>query len=129
VKNKNKEMIIINPINAAVFGTEPDLLHSRKRIVSVTTAEDTSQPGPTDVICARGKRAFNHEGNIRFRRIVESKMDVYSQAKTKLEKTVIVSQIIDGVRQTQPAGGFLREEDEEWVEVGDAVAREKVGQG
>jgi hypothetical protein len=56
-------------------------------------------------------------------------MDVYSQAKTKLKKAMIVSQIIDAVRQARPVGGFLSEEDGEWVKEGDAVAREKVGQG
>lgn len=92
------------------------------------------EPGPTDVICARGKRALNHEGNRRFRQLVEDRMEDYSQASTKLEKSLLVSQIIDCVRQTQPPGGFLREscdynKEQCWYEVGDAVAREKVGQG
>ncbi|KAL7574357.1 hypothetical protein ACA910_008460 [Epithemia clementina (nom. ined.)] len=100
------------------------------------------QPGPTDVICARGKRAFNHPGNRRFRELVERHMDQYSKATTKLEKSVLVSQIVDGVRHATPPGGFLRESEDPaaavqqkndelpvWYEVGDAVAREKVGQG
>ena len=89
------------------------------------------EPGPTDVICARGKRALNHEGNRRFRQLVEHHMEAYSQASTKMEKSLLVSQIIDSIRYAEPPGGFLRERDDQarsWYEVGDAVAREKVGQ-
>jgi len=94
-------------------------------------------PGPTDVICARGKRALEHAGNQRFRRLVASNLDAYSKAQTKLEKSLLVSHIVDQVRKTTPAGGFLRPAAEGgnhhndcggWVEVGDGVAREKIGQ-
>ena len=64
-------------------------------------------PAAIDVICARGKTAFQHAGNIRFRAIVESRMEQYSSAKTKFDKSVIVSQIVDQVRQASPGG--LRE--------------------
>lgn len=86
------------------------------------------QPGPMDVICARGKRAFLHPGNKRFRGVIEARVDKYASAANKFEKTVIVSQIVDEVRQASPQGGFVRLENGKWFEVGDNVAREKVGQ-
>jgi hypothetical protein len=87
------------------------------------------RPSDLDVICARGSRAFQHEGNQRFRALVASKMDEYSSAATKLQKSMIVSQIVDDVRQNSPNGGFVKEEQNgRWFEVGDGSAREKAGQ-
>ena len=52
----------------------------------------------------------------------------YSNAKTKIEKTIIVSSIVDEVRDRSPTGGFVKENAEgQWYEVGDQMAREKVG--
>jgi hypothetical protein len=87
-------------------------------------------PGDWDVICARGSRAFQHKGNRRFRGIVMSKMDEYASAATKFQKSTIVSQIVDNVRQNSPNGGFVKKEEPNgrWFEVGDGAAREKVGQ-
>eukprot|EP00522_Entomoneis_paludosa_P013679 CAMPEP_0172442152 /NCGR_PEP_ID=MMETSP1065-20121228/2626_1 /TAXON_ID=265537 /ORGANISM="Amphiprora paludosa, Strain CCMP125" /LENGTH=465 /DNA_ID=CAMNT_0013191895 /DNA_START=87 /DNA_END=1484 /DNA_ORIENTATION=- len=105
---------------------------SAQAISSVPGTRRLGGPGPTDVICARGKKALEHAGNKRFRAMVSGNMDTYSKAKTKLEKSLIVSHIIDQVRQASPPGGFLREDEDApgvWFEVGDAVAREKIGQG
>ena len=83
--------------------------------------------GAFDVICARGKTAFQHPGNQRFRALIERRVEDYAAASNKFEKSVIVSQIVDEVRQASPSGGFIRSEKGLWYEVGDA-AREKVGQ-
>lgn len=85
-------------------------------------------PGEFDVICARGKQAKNHSGNVRYRRIIVEKMKIYDEAPTKLEKTVIVSEILDSVRTVSPNGGFIKKFDGRWFEVGDHIAREKIGQ-
>jgi hypothetical protein len=85
-------------------------------------------PGPKDVICARGKEAFSHPGNRRFRLSVSMNLERYSKATTKLDKSLIVSAIVDSVRQAAPDGGFIKKTGEVWFEVGDHVAREKVGQ-
>jgi hypothetical protein len=86
------------------------------------------QPGQYDVICARGKRALQHEGNKRFRAMIEKNLSSYSSAANKVEKSLIVSSIIDCVRKNSPHGGFVKEENGQWYEVGDHVAREKTGQ-
>jgi hypothetical protein len=86
------------------------------------------QPSPMDVICARGKQAKAHPGNRRFRIMVETSLEKYRTSSSKLDKSLIVSSIVDAVRQASPYGGFVREENGVWYEVGDHVAREKVGQ-
>ena len=87
-------------------------------------------PGPFDVICARGKEAKNHPGNIRFRGMVEKAVSRYANASNRYEKSIVVSTIIETVRKESCGGGFVKrnEHDGRWYEVGDTLAREKVGQ-
>lgn len=86
-------------------------------------------PGPFDVICARGRSAHNHSGNRRMRVLIEMNLGKYSKATTRLDKTIIVSSIVDSILESSPSGGFVREEDGRWYLAGDHTAREKVGQG
>lgn len=88
------------------------------------------RPSAYDVICARGKTAWNHVGNRRFRTTVDINLDRYKAATTKVQKSLIVMEIVDLYRENSPRGGFVRQDSDtkRWHEVGDAVAREKVGQ-
>jgi hypothetical protein len=84
-------------------------------------------PGPFDVICARGKQAYNHEGNRYFRGIVASATEKYSNVESKLQRSMIVTEIVDVIRAK--GNGFVRQNDEgEWIECTDVMCREKVGQ-
>jgi hypothetical protein len=61
--------------------------------------------------------------------MINESLKVYSNAKSKLEKTRIVSHIIESIRARSPSGGFIRQDENgQWYEVGDHMAREKVGQ-
>jgi hypothetical protein len=86
-------------------------------------------PGPLDVICARGKKALQHSGNQRLRVIREMNVERYSAASSKIEKSLIVSSIVDSIREASPNGGFVKEINGVWYEVGSKIAREKCGQG
>lgn len=79
---------------------------------------DFRGPGRYDVICARGKSALNHPGNITFREMIMDALDDYSAATSKLEKSNIVSIIVDSVRERSPYGGFVKKVNGEWFEVG-----------
>lgn len=84
-------------------------------------------PGPFDVICARGKQAYNHEGNRYFRQIIHHATEKYSQVESKLQRSMIVTDIVDAIRAK--GNGFLRKNSKgEWVECTDVMCREKVGQ-
>jgi hypothetical protein len=87
-------------------------------------------PGAHDVICGRGRKAFNHIGNENFRRLVESRLAEYSRSAAKLEKSYILSDIVCEVRQRSPTGGFVKKDSTsgQWYEVGDFLAREKTSQ-
>ncbi|CAB9530819.1 Nitrilase family, member 2 [Seminavis robusta] len=86
------------------------------------------QLGRFDVLCCRGKIALEHEGNCRFRAMVQSFLHQYAHSSCKVVKSRIVSTIVDSVRQASPEGGFVKFVDEGWIVVSDRFAREKVGQ-
>ncbi|CAB9519535.1 Nitrilase family, member 2 [Seminavis robusta] len=83
------------------------------------------KPSSLDVICKRGKTAYNH--NLHFRELIETHLDKYANASSKLEKSLVVSDVVETIRRGSPDGGFVREVDGVWCEVGDAIAREKCG--
>mmetsp|Transcript_31925 Transcript_31925/g.52677 ORF Transcript_31925/g.52677 Transcript_31925/m.52677 type:complete len:264 (-) Transcript_31925:51-842(-) len=94
-----------------------------------TPLEQDFQPGQYDVICQRGKQAYRHVGNRRFRLIIESHVEQYAMSETKVDKSLLVIHIVDMVRQMSPDGGFVRfcKKKNYYVEIGDHLAREKVG--
>lgn len=87
------------------------------------------RPGPYDVICSRGKVAYNHSGNRHFRTILETYLEDYKKCVLKLDKSVAVIAIVDDIRKLSPNGGFIKfcKDKKCYVEVGDKRAKEKVG--
>eukprot|EP00980_Cylindrotheca_fusiformis_P012506 scaffold3073_cov66-Cylindrotheca_fusiformis.AAC.21 len=110
------------------------------------------QPGNWDVICHSGKEAHDHSkykshfpcryptialnysvkvGNRRFRICIENNLQSYSNAKCRSKKSAIISDIVTSIRESSShGGGFVRLDSytQQWYEVGDKVARDKVGQ-
>jgi hypothetical protein len=82
------------------------------------------QPCDYSVVCGRGKDTFNRAGNRRFRIVASMFIGRYSEASSKRAKSVIVSEIIEVIRQA--GGDFCKYEGGGWFEVGDHCAREKV---
>lgn len=84
-------------------------------------------PTVFSVICARGKVAYESQGNTWFRGLVRQYTRQYAKA-SKMEKSIIVSVIVDTVRKASPVGSFIRKVKGKWQEVSEGVARERVGQ-
>jgi hypothetical protein len=90
----------------------------------MTFLQEGFSPGDDDVICGRGKKCYSHIGNERFRQRVTKMLGVYSQAKSKLDKSNVLSAVVDQVRHASPDGGFIKQaEDGRWADVGDFLAR------
>ena len=84
------------------------------------------EPGPKDVCSGRGKRNWNHAGNIAFRNLIQANVESYINAPNKNEKTAIVCTIVDDMRRD----GYrflLQNKEGLWYDMGDAKARDKVG--
>lgn len=82
-------------------------------------------PGPSHVICAKGKQAKQHPANRLLKCLVQSHLDEYDECPSKLERSFLVSKLIRLIRQE---GGFVRNIAGKWCDVGDRNAREKIGQ-
>lgn len=69
-------------------------------------------------------------GNVALRNLIRFSLDKYANAQSKIEKTVIVSEVVDSVMEKTEAG-FVRFDKTRsvWEIVSDKLAREKVGQG
>lgn len=85
---------------------------------------------PYDVICARGKNAINHSGNRHYRTLIQHTLQRYSKARSKYEKTIIVTELIDKIKEKSPHGGFIKKNPTTkiYYQVSDHFSREKVGQ-
>jgi hypothetical protein len=74
------------------------------------------------------KKGYAYEGNIKLNELVRHYTKEYSSAKTKDEKSNIVSTIAAEVHRLSPNGGFVKKDEEGWYEVGAFLAREKISQ-
>lgn len=88
------------------------------------------EPTDLDICSGRGKAFWNHSGNVAFRNLIQSQVEVYINAPTKAEKSAIVVAIVDELRRQ--GCKFLKQEktpNGEMIcyDIGDAFAREKVG--
>ena len=82
---------------------------------------------PTDVLCGRGKQAFNNQGNRRFRDLIAASTDKYINASSRLEKSMVVHSIVEQVKKI--GGRFLKQDryTGRWYELDERQAKEKVG--
>jgi hypothetical protein len=85
------------------------------------------EPTPLDVCSGRGKRNWNHSGNVAFRDLIQHTTPAYMQAKSKNDKTAIVCNIVEEMRAL--GCQFLKQHNAtgRWYDIGDAQARDKVG--
>lgn len=88
---------------------------------------ESFEPSPYSVLIGRGKVCAEATGNRRLKVIISTFMDEYSKAPTRIEKSIIVSKIVDVINEACPVGGFIKFESDEWWQVSDNMARERVG--
>ena len=85
-------------------------------------------PSPCTVVIGRGKFCSDASGSNRLRAIAINFLERYSKATTKVDKSVIVSNIVSIVEASCPSGdAFVKFIDGQWYEVDNTSAREKVG--
>lgn len=108
--------------NQSMLSESIDSFHSQP-----LACRSTLSPAPMDVICGRGKN-IAHPGNRRFHLLVSSKKQAYQHAKRREEKTNITTEILQQLRSGPEASRFLIRDlkSEEWVEVDETYAREKI---
>mmetsp|Transcript_15375 Transcript_15375/g.22900 ORF Transcript_15375/g.22900 Transcript_15375/m.22900 type:complete len:176 (-) Transcript_15375:68-595(-) len=90
-----------------------------------------SVPEPMDVLSGRGGAVNSHEGNKRYRELVNlMKAEYLSDTTRKNQKTQIAANIVWTIRNSKLPGRFLKQDPETnmWYEIGDKAAFRKTGQ-
>ena len=104
-----------SPMDSSIATTNPNIDNTSSNPFSMASQmtriepcplPQDYKPGPYDVICGRGKAIKESPGNLAFRSSVQQALSEYSQATTKIAKTIIVTRIIYGVRSK--GGSFIR---------------------
>uniref|UniRef100_A0A7R9WP52 DUF6824 domain-containing protein n=1 Tax=Craspedostauros australis TaxID=1486917 RepID=A0A7R9WP52_9STRA len=88
---------------------------------------ESFEPTKYSVLLGRGKTNINWFGNRRLRIICEAHLKKYSQAKSRSEKSAIVTAIVDTIVEACPSGGFYKKQSGRWYRVEEELARDKVG--
>ena len=86
-------------------------------------------PGDKTVVCGRGRLCQQSPGNVFLKSLVRDYLKPYSQATTKIDKSTIVSSILNTAKNVAyPKPAFVKaDEDNVFWQVDDAYAREKIG--
>ena len=101
----------------------------RTNASNMNTLNIDFEPSPNHVICARGREAKEWQGNKFLRSLVDASVPKYEAATNRMEKTVIVSEIIEAVRsQTRDGVAFVKKVNNQWYQINESLSREKVGQ-
>eukprot|EP00934_Nitzschia_sp_Nitz4_P006744 Nitzschia sp. Nitz4//scaffold56_size114212//15959//16603//NITZ4_003934-RA/size114212-processed-gene-0.32-mRNA-1//1//CDS//3329554658//6734//frame0 len=129
-KKNDDNFVVMLPVGYEVYPQNEHRSNTRIPIAR-TKATDLGTnfvPSRFDVLCSRGKLSWNHEGNVFFRKLVKLNAQRYETANSRLQRSVVVSALVDCIRSR--ATGFVKQEPKSgmWTEVGDELAREKVGQ-
>jgi hypothetical protein len=67
--------------------------------------------GDDDVLCGRGRKCFSHPGSKKLRWLVQTMLQDYIAAPTKIEKTIIICGVIKKIREASTTNsGFVRHE-------------------
>ena len=85
------------------------------------------EPSPYTVVVGKGRIPNSSVGNQRIRVLAAAMLPKYTKASSRSAKTQVISDLIQTVRNAAPAGPFVKFKNGRWWEVGDHVAREKVG--
>ena len=101
---------------------------------SMTVLPSTFRPGPYDVLCGRGRACKDAPGNKAYREIIMNQLQIYAESTTKSAKGQIISNIMEQIKRQchtyhkDTIGGFVKQSNGRWYDVGDFLAREKTSQ-
>ena len=128
-KSKSTKSLPVPSSSPSAMSDADDVAVNCNDHVGIGVGDDDGIDNPTDVdvLLGRGAGCWNHPGNRKFRGVVHKHLSSYDNAKLRVEKTHIVSVILDEVRAN--GGRFLKRNQltEKWRVVDQRVANEKIG--
>lgn len=83
------------------------------------------EPRRMDILCGRGRGVWEHEGNRRFKALIECHAEKYAAARTKMDKGVVIASMVDSIREEGIL--FVKKDGktQRWLDIGEYKAREK----
>ncbi|KAL3931112.1 MAG: hypothetical protein SGBAC_011454 [Bacillariaceae sp.] len=84
----------------------------------------SEEPTQFDVLCGQSRTCANHSGNRRFQSVLDSYAAKYEASKSKQEKMTLTKEIVGCIGAS--GGRFLKFKKNEWVEIANVAARDKV---
>ena len=121
-------------MDMTMIGNSSHSISGNSLLNAMTLLPETFQPGPFDVLCGRGRTCKDAPGNKAYREIIMNHLQVYAASTTKLAKGQIISNIMDQIKQQcyeyhrDKIGGFVKQSNGRWYDVGEFLAREKTSQ-
>lgn len=106
-----------------------DVLHFPSVQPGGTLLPPDFEPSKYDVVCGRGKGCEKWIGNKRFRVTIAMNKERYMKAPTKLDKSLVVDEIVKTISTASPNGGFIKKDacTGQWYKISEQQARDKVG--
>jgi hypothetical protein len=108
----------------------PAIAHlSASKLGDLTPLPSDYTPGEFDVVCGRGKGSYNAPGCKKLRALIREYIPEYVAARSKFDKTTVLSQIVDAIQsQNNHTAKFVKKDASgAWCEISNDQAREKVG--
>jgi len=124
-----------NTLNSGVSSSSSNSNSSSNIRINVPKCIDKSkkplpvnfEPSDYSIICGNKRQYFNSPGNRRLRVLVQSHIQEYCHAVGKVEKSSIVTKVMNIIREACPVGSFVTFENGRWWSVSERTSREKVG--
>ncbi|CAB9515622.1 Nitrilase family, member 2 [Seminavis robusta] len=86
------------------------------------------QVGPHDCIIGRGKKCTQNPGNKRFRAIIQTTLDSYSNAPSKAKKSEIIMEVLSQVKADNGVGFVKQADGGRYIQVEEAASRIAIAQ-
>ena len=84
------------------------------------------KPSSYSVVIGRGKICTDAVGNRRLRVLASTFLDQYASCQTKVEKTEVVSQLVQIVRDSAHGGAFVKQINGRWWEMDGPTGKSRI---
>lgn len=133
--NNDTDCSLLNEISAMFQSrTESEQQHRQQlQHENIREAQAETLPSSFDIICGRGKGVYDRPANKQFREQVHSSLTDYMNAKTKVDKSIVITNVIETIldsnEQQEVRVRFVKKDalTRAWVELSYEEVREKVG--
>ena len=129
---REEEETMIGTVSSQYFNSNPTISVkasvTQKKVSGTKILPPDFQPGKWTVVCGRGRDNYSAVGNLRLKVLVDTRLQQYQEATTKIQKSLIVSSLVEAVHEAAGEEAFVKRDtaNNRWIVVSEETAREKV---